>query len=145
MLKDILTPDVVEFNVDGIDSPEEAIRFSGKLLEKSGKIKNSYVEKMVDSFHELGPYSVIAPGIALPHATPSGDVLVLCLSFVQLKHPISFGHPDNDPVKIIFAIAGVGHGEHLELLQSLSALLGNADKIEKLKTISSFDELQKLL
>ena len=74
MLTDILTEDVVRLDVEGLITPEEVIHFSGQLLVNSGKVKETYIEKMEEAFHDLGPYMVMAPGIAMPHARPSGDV-----------------------------------------------------------------------
>ena len=74
MLTDILTKDVVRLDVEGLTTPEEVIHFSGQLLVNSGKVKETYIVKMEEAFHDLGPYMVMAPGIAMPHARPSGDV-----------------------------------------------------------------------
>lgn len=68
MLTDILTKDVVRLDVEGLTTPEEVIHFSGQLLVNSGKVKETYIEKMEEAFHDMGPYMVMAPGIAMPHA-----------------------------------------------------------------------------
>ena len=58
-------------NVDcAANSPEEAIREAGNALCRAGACSPQYVQAMVDSYRELGPYFVIAPGLALPHARP---------------------------------------------------------------------------
>ena len=60
-------------NVDcAANSPEEAIREAGNALCRAGACSPQYVQAMVDSYRELGPYFVIAPGLALPHGT-GGD------------------------------------------------------------------------
>ena len=51
-------------------TPEEAIREAGNALCRAGACSPQYVQAMVDSYRELGPYFVIAPGLALPHARP---------------------------------------------------------------------------
>ena len=86
MLTDILTKDVVRLDVEGLTTPEEVIHFSGQLLVNSGKVKETYIEKMEEAFHDLGPYMVMAPGIAMPHARPSGDVSEPCISSVSYTH-----------------------------------------------------------
>ena len=145
MLKDILTSDLVVLDAEGFKTPEEVIRFAGGLLEKAGRVLPTYTEKMVQAFHTLGPYIVMAPGIAMPHAAPAGDVLWPCVSFVRLCQPMTFGHPDNDPVRLVFALGGVESGGHLEVLEAISGLLGDEKKLKALYTVSSYEELVKLM
>ena len=145
MLKDILTSDLVVLDAEGFKTPEEVIRFAGGLLEKAGRVLPTYTEKMVQAFHTLGPYIVMAPCIAMPHAAPAGDVLRPCVSFVRLCQPMTFGHPDNDPVRLVFALGGVESGGHLEVLEAISGLLGDEEKLKALYTVSSYEELVKLM
>jgi PTS system ascorbate-specific IIA component len=145
MLIDILTEEMVALDVDGLTSPQEVILYSGSLLVKAGKVKESYVKKMVEAYETIGPYIVMTPGIALPHAKPSSDVLEPCIAFVRLKNPVAFHHTKNDPVKLVFALGGVEHDGHLDVLESLSGLLGNEKNIEKLYTIASYKELAELM
>lgn len=145
MLSDILTKDVVALDVEGLETPEAVIEYCGKLLEKAGKIKHEYTQKMVEAFHTIGPYIVMAPGIAMPHARPSGDVLEPCVCFVRLKQPVKFNHPSNDPVKLVFALGGVAQDGHLDVLEAISGLLGNDDNLEKLEEITSYEELEKIM
>ena len=144
MLTDILTKDVVRLDVEGLTTPEEVIHFSGQLLVNSGKVKETYIVKMEEAFHDLGPYMVMAPGIAMPHARPSGDVSEPCISFIRLKDPVSFHHPFNDPVKLVFTLGGVENDSHLALLQELGRFLEDDKVRERLLTITSYVELEKL-
>lgn len=43
----------------------------------NGCIKESYIDAMVNTVKNMGPYIVIAPGIAMPHAAPEDGVLKL--------------------------------------------------------------------
>ena len=140
MLTDILTKDVVRLDVEGLTTPEEVIHFSGQLLVNSGKVKETYIEKMEEAFHDLGPYMVMAPGIAMPHARPSGDVSEPCI-----REPVSFHHPFNDPVRLVFALGGVENDSHLALLQELGKFLEDDNVRERLLTITSYGELEKLI
>ena len=145
MLTDILTKDVVRLDVEGLTTPEEVIHFSGQLLVNSGKVKETYIEKMEEAFHDLGPYMVMAPGIAMPHARAAGEVSEPCISFIRLKAPLSFHHPFNDPVRLVFALGGVENDSHLALLQELGKVLEDDNVRERLLTITSYGELDKLI
>ncbi|MEM4666305.1 MAG: PTS sugar transporter subunit IIA [Thermofilum sp.] len=79
---------------------EEAVRLAGKLLAADGIVEERYVEAMVQVTRELGPYAVIAPGVALPHARPEDGAKEVGLSIVTLREGVNFGSP-NDPVYIV--------------------------------------------
>lgn len=66
VLKHMLTREVVSLDADGFTSPQEVITYSGRLLEKAGKVTEQYVKDMVSAYEMLGPYIVMAPGLAMP-------------------------------------------------------------------------------
>ncbi|PKR83432.1 PTS sugar transporter subunit IIA [Heyndrickxia camelliae] len=139
-----LEKNLVEFNVD-VTSPDEAIRAAGKLLVGEGLVEEGYVDAMVQSYHENGPYFVLAPQIALPHARPEDGVIEASVSFLQLANPIVFGSASNDPVKLVFALGASSSNEHLEILQKLMTLLNNQENVQKLMDITSYTEMEQLL
>mgnify|MGYP000745673145 CR=1 FL=1 len=51
-----------------VDSREAAIVGAGELLVASGRTTAGYTAEMLAVLNELGPYFVIAPGIAIAHA-----------------------------------------------------------------------------
>lgn len=125
------------------DTPSEAIRMAGNLLAMQGYVEERYVDAMIQSFRENGPYMVIAPGIALPHARPEDGVHEACVSMLQLKEPISFGSQANDPVKLVFALGAASSSEHLECLKNLMRVLGNKETVKQLMTAASYDQVKK--
>ncbi|MBA4601458.1 PTS sugar transporter subunit IIA [Thermoactinomyces mirandus] len=128
-----------------VQSPEEAIREAGKLLVESELVEPSYVDAMVNSFKKNGPYFVIAPNIALPHARPEDGVNEACVSLIRLAHPIHFGHFANDPVQLVFALGASSSEEHLKILQNLTALLGDTKNVDRLLRVQSYEEIHQLL
>ncbi|MFZ3151200.1 MAG: PTS sugar transporter subunit IIA [Anaerolineaceae bacterium] len=131
-------------------TPEDAIRAAGNLMVNEGAVTPQYVEAMILAYHELGPYIVLAPNIAMPHARPESGALKESIAFVRLEKPLAFGHPENDPVKIIIPLAGVDNNAHLILLQRLSEILmeseniGTLLKTEEIETILSiFNQQEK--
>lgn len=143
MLSDYFTKQ--QINLEAIaNTPEEAIAQAGKLLVDSHKANDGYVNSMIDSFHDLGPYMVIAPGIAIPHGKPGNYINEDCISFCRLSSPVNFGNENNDPVKLLFAIGARQAGGHLDLLKDLSIFLmkeGNIAKLLEIKTKEEFLEL----
>jgi mannitol operon transcriptional antiterminator len=73
VLKDLLTEKTIKLNARA-GNWEEAIRIGGELLVKNDFVEERYVEAMVSNVREMGPYIVIAPGVAMPHARPEDGV-----------------------------------------------------------------------
>ena len=120
---------------------EDAIRKAGQLLIDSKRIDETYVNNMVDSVKEMGPYIVLTHGFALAHAAPSEkDVYVPSVSLVTLEEPIKFGSP-NDPVKVVMCLACKDKATHMDLLSKIAHKLMKADFIESISNCSSKDEL----
>lgn len=123
----------------------EAIRISGNLLIKAGYVTENYVDAMIKGFNEVGPYIVLAPGIAIPHARPDQGALETGLSIVRLKEPIKFGHEKNDPVQLVCAISGIGNNGHIEILQKIAAILGEPNKHAQILEAKSYEELSQII
>jgi mannitol operon transcriptional antiterminator len=143
MLKDLLTPKTIQLNVSARDW-EEVTDIAGKMLLDTGAIEPHYIEAMKDTIHQLGPYVVIAPGIALLHSRPANDVKRICMSLVTLKPPVNFGHPSNDPVKIAVALGGVDENSHIDALMEIANILSEEDKVAKIISAISVEEILAL-
>lgn len=84
---------------------QAALKLSTDRLISTKAIEPRYYDEIIKSIDTHGPYFVIAPGIAMPHARPECGVLQTGYCLVTLKTPVEFGHEDNDPVDIILTIA----------------------------------------
>ncbi|WP_026883091.1 BglG family transcription antiterminator [Clostridium akagii] len=132
MLDDLLTNKFIRLNVDA-ENWEQAVRVGGEILKNNDVIEQKYIEGMINSVKTLGPYIVIAPGIAMPHARPDESVKKIGMSLITLNKPINFGNKDNDPVTIVVCLCAVDHSSHLKALSELVTFLGD----EKFITIVS--------
>ena len=130
-LKKIFTEKNIALDFE-FDNAIEAIKKGGDLLFESGITTEIYTDEMIKSYKKLGAYMVISPGIAVPHARPNYGVLKTGISFIRLKTPIYFGNKENDPVKLIFCIAGATNDNHIEIIQSLSEILFDKKLMEKI-------------
>ncbi len=122
-----------------------AVELAGNLLVESGRTKPDYTRSMISAIEELGPYIVIAPGVALAHARPSDSVLSTGMSLVTLAKPVSFGNLANDPVSLVFALAAADHDSHIELLQGFAELMSNPASVNLLLTSASVETIRGLL
>lgn len=124
---------------------EEAVHEVGGLMVSSGAVEERYVEAMIQTVHELGPYIVIAPGIAMPHALPEKGVIEPCMAILTLDPPIPFGNPDNDPVMIVVAFGAVDKEQHVEALRQMAQVLSQDKNTEALKQAESVDEIVEIM
>jgi mannitol/fructose-specific phosphotransferase system IIA component (Ntr-type) len=144
MLKDLLTAETMRLNVE-VKDWEEAVKIGGGLLEKAGAIKHRYIDAMIDVIKKIGPYVVIAPGIAMPHARPEDGAKKVGISLITLKNPVNFGNKENDPVKIVLCISAVDHSAHLKLLSELAEFLQDREKITKIIAANDIKEVLAVL
>lgn len=124
---------------------EEATETVGSLLVSAGKITPDYITAMKRVLKEMGPYAVIAPGIVLLHARPEDGVIQACLALITLIDPVPFGHSENDPVELVFALGAVDKLAHISALQQLAEMLGDSDKLQAIRSASTDGSLLKIL
>src|ERR1700709_1033972 len=104
----------------------DAVLAAGGALTAAGIARPSYAHEMVRMIEEHGPYVVIAPGLALAHARPGPEVLADGLSIVPLATPVNFGHPYNDPVRVVLGLAIVSADTHLAAVAALANVFNDS-------------------
>ena len=127
-----------------VENWQEAIRRAGELLLENGDIEEKYIDNMIDSVRELGPYIVLTKGFALAHAAPSEVVKRTGISLINLEKPVDFGS-SNDPVSVVMCMACVDKQSHIEHLQKLAMKLMEEGMIDKLGRCETDDELYKTI
>lgn len=124
----------------------QAIQAAGDLLEASGRTTDKYSDACIAAIESLGPYIVIAPGIALAHAKPTPEtVLQTGLALAVLAEPVEFGNKANDPVRLVFALAAIDHDGHLGLMAALAERLSDQDFVNFLLNSRSTEQIRSAL
>jgi len=126
-----LTEELVRIE-DKFDHWEDAVRASSEALLKQGFVKQSYIEAMIDSVKEFGPYIIIAPNIAMPHARPTAGAIQIGFSVMIVQQPVIFGEDDFDKAQIFIALSCVTSDTHLKMMQALVEVIEDESKVEKL-------------
>lgn len=144
MLSELLTKTTIKVNVDASDW-EDAVRKCGELLMENGSVEPRFITAMIQTVKEMGPYIVIVPGIALPHARPSDGVIKMGMSLIKLSTPVNFGNKENDPVSVVICLGAIDNYSHTKALSTLVNLFNNDEKIEILKNANSLEEILPLL
>ncbi|SEI98322.1 Transcriptional antiterminator [Propionispira arboris] len=128
----VLNLDVIQLDAVAVDW-EDAIRQSGRLLAANGAIEERYIDCMIRCVREIGPYTVVGPGIAMPHSRCEDGVKKVGVSFLRLVSPVCFGNTVNDPVDLIFAFSTVDEKAHLKIMEDLWEIFTDKNALEYLR------------
>lgn len=141
-IKDILEGRVQV--IESVDNWEKAIEIGALPLVDMKKIKYGYIESMIQNIKNLGPYIILIPGVAMPHARPDDNVLESSLSLLKVNNGIKFSE-DTDEVYLLFCLAAKDSSSHIEVIEKLAEVLGDEEKIEKLVASKTVEEILKNL
>lgn len=144
MLKDVLKKSDILL-LEKCPDWESAVQRVALPLLNENCIKESYVEAMIASVKEFGPYIVMGKHLALAHARPEDGVNKLGISVATLAEPVVFGNEENDPVKIIFCLAAVDSFSHLNIMKSLIELINDETKIDRLAQCTTVADFETIL
>lgn len=144
MLNDWLTPDTIHIRHD-ITDWRDAVKASAKPLLANGTITADYVEAIFAQHEKLGPYYVLAPGIAMPHARPEEGAKGLGLSLLTLPHGVKFNSEDNDPVYSVVMLAAPDKHSHIELISELAELFSSEDEMQKIFAAKDIKTIQDII
>ncbi len=122
MLSDLTDETLIKLKVPAKDW-EDAIRQSASVLVEKGKVIEEYIDAMVNTAKESGPYIVITKHVALPHARPEAGAKEIAIGIATLEKPIEFGNDKNDPVKYVFCLSATDNNSHLRAMSELVELL----------------------
>ena len=143
-LTELLPPERIRLDVRA-GGWQEAVRDAGKLLFETDAVRFEYIDAMIKVAQELGPYIVIAPGIALPHAATEAGAKHTALSLIKLAQPVYFGNADNDPVRLVFGLAAIDNKAHIMALQALAEIFTSKELMEQLFHADTVDAVMELM
>lgn len=135
---------LIRLNIEAEDW-QDAIRKAATPLVEEHKIKESYVDEIINGVIETGPYIVITKHVALPHARPECGALESAIGIATLKHPVKFGNKDNDPVKYLFTLSATDNMKHLNGLAQLAELFEQQEFFKLLDEATSAEEIMNYL
>jgi mannitol/fructose-specific phosphotransferase system IIA component (Ntr-type) len=144
MLKDSLDTRAVSLGNE-VKDWRAAIETSGRLLVDSEAAEEEYILAMIRTTEELGPYVVIAPGVAIPHARPENGAKRVGLSLAVLSEPVEFGSKENDPVDLVFGFTTTDSDSHLELIQALANFIEKEESCQALRDAETVEEVLEII
>lgn len=144
LLQDLLSEDNVSFRYPA-ETWEDVIRHGGQLMVDAGFIEPTYIEAMIDVVRDMGPYIVLAPGLAMPHARPEMGAKQVGAALVTLEKPIDFGSPENDPVSVAIFLCAPNKDEHIQLLTDIATLFEDEEFLDAAVNFESIEDVQSFL
>lgn len=135
-----LTKEFIRFE-DNVASWEDAIIKSSEPLLSKGYVEQSYIDAMLDSVNEYGPYIVITPNVALPHARPETGSKIMGFSILKLKEPVAFSEEVEHQVSLLIALSCVDSTTHMEMLQGIVMVLSDEEKYAAICNATTKEEI----
>ncbi|MFH5811673.1 PTS sugar transporter subunit IIA [Companilactobacillus sp. FL22-1] len=144
MLEEMLNKDLVEITDKEPNDWQDALKIASKKLVEHNYIKEGYIDEIIQNVKDNGPYIVIVPGVAMPHANAKSDnVLGTAIGFTKFNKSVYFGPESN--AKLFFTLAAKDPKEHLNNIGELSDMLMTDGLIDKLMDIQTVDDLKKII
>ena len=144
LLQNLLSEDNVSFHYPA-ETWEDVIRHGGQLMVDAGFTEPTYTEAMIDVVRDMGPYIVLAPGLAMPHARPEMGAKQVGAALVTLEKPIDFGSPENDPVSVAVFLCAPNKDEHIQLLTDIATLFEDEEFLDAAVNFESIEDVQSFL
>ncbi|CDF98675.1 PTS sugar transporter subunit IIA [Avibacterium paragallinarum] len=130
---------------------EEAIKIGTDMLVESGAIEPRYYDAIVSMVKEMGPYIILAPGLAMPHARPEEGVNRTAFALVTLTTPVAF-ESEEEPVSVLITLAGSDSDQHMQGIMEITQVLEDSDPnsltgvdLEKIRRCQSAEEIYAVI
>ncbi|MBL0521081.1 PTS sugar transporter subunit IIA [Aeromonas enteropelogenes] len=144
MLATWLHDDTIRLQDRGKDWPQ-VLELCAKPLLDARIITPEYITAIIEQHCKLGPYYVLAPGLAMPHARPEEGAVGLGLSLLKLQHGVTFGSEDNDPVDLIIMLAAPDKHSHIDMIAALAELFSSDDEMQKMHQATTIEEIKDII
>lgn len=102
----------------------EAVKLSVIPLEEQGYVEPRYKDSIISNVEEMGPYIVLAPNIAMPHARPEQGAVKSQIAITLFRTPVAFEGRETS-AKLFITLAASDAESHLAALMSISEILQN--------------------
>ena len=145
MIRELIEQDRVLF-AEGFERWEDAVRAGAQPLLRDGAIEDSYVNSMIECINKYGPYIVIAPDVAMPHAQGGGvGVHTTSIAFMKVAQPVHFSESPEHDARLLFVLASTDSDSHLDMLQALVEEISDEDFLAGLLAVNNMNDLKKLV
>ncbi|MFV0381019.1 MAG: PTS sugar transporter subunit IIA [Breznakia sp.] len=123
---------------------EDSIRMAASTLLKENIITKLYIEKMIENVYNLGPYIIVSPEVAIPHARHCDGVNAPAISILKLQKKVMFDEASNKSAKLIIVLASTSGDTHMQLLKYVSNILSNSCRYTRLLESEDIDTIYNI-
>lgn len=124
---------------DGDISWQESIAVAAAPLVKNKSVETKYVDAIIKIIERHGMYMFITRDVILAHAKPQDGVNNMDVSLTVFKKPVKFS--DSHFAKIAIVLAANNQEKHLGILHDLLNLLGTHERVERIASCLTSDEI----
>jgi mannitol operon transcriptional antiterminator len=143
-LKDILKEEFIQIR-SVVTDWKEAIRTAAEPLWKNGCITEDYIQAMIENIVKMGPYIVIAPKVAIPHARPEDGVNELSMSLLKLRNTVPLTDQKIHDIHLVIVLAAIDGETHLKALSQLTELLSEEKNMREMTLAETSNEIFNLI
>ena len=123
---------------------QEAVKLAVEPLIESGAVQPQYYDAIVESTEEYGPYYILMPGMAMPHARPEAGVNRDAFSLITLTEPVTFS--DGKEVSVLLSLAATSSKIHTSVaIPQIIALFELENSIERIKACKRDEEVLAMI
>lgn len=119
---------------------KDAIRKSVQPLEVSGCVTDEYAEAIIQGVEKLGPYIIIAPSVALPHARPEQGVLKSQIAVTVFEEAVPFDKREAS-AQLFITLAAADSNSHVDALVAVSEILQDEEKAGEIIACRDLEKL----
>lgn len=120
---------------------QNMIQMAGQPLLDDGLIAQEYVDEIITTCTEKGPYMNIGPNIVLAHARPLPSTKKAVMALLLSKQPAALLDDPAHTARLWIFLATPDDRSHIELIQKLATLLIDADRVQRVLAANSQEEL----
>lgn len=124
---------------------QQAIDIAAGPLIQFGAAQSQYIEGIIENTLNWGPYYLIAPGVALPHARPEQGANHNQITVTTLSTPVTFGNEDCDPVWLLLCASATDADEHIRIIQQICQLIDSPEMLTALREAQTDETLYALI
>ena len=124
---------------------QQAIKLGTDCLEQAGVVDERYYTAILNVTEEMGAYYILAPGLAMPHASPEDGPVSDGFALVTLQEPVIFDE-DNEPVDILVTVAATDRTTHNKSgIVQVANLFRNQANFERVRNAQTSEEIIALI
>lgn len=123
---------------------QEAVELAVQPLIDSGAVTREYYDAIIASTEKYGPYYILMPGMAMPHAEASVGVNRDAFALVTLTEPVTFS--DGKEVSVLLTLAATSAAIHTTVaIPQIVALFELENSVQRLVACNTAEEVLEMV